>query len=373
MRCTAVDLAVGLFSVLLLPLAGPAQPHCDILMRPAFNYSVVSYTVHFQQVSETYGQPVDPSWTFGDGATSTLAEPEHTYTAPGWYQACLTLTTPDGLCSSTYCRQVVVSGQDCAWDVAFGQTGASTNTAVFFDASSGVENAGWYWEFGDGTHSTDAYPSHMWALPGRHYVTLVRSDGTCVGSAGRWVEVDGNATSCGVGVFASFTEVYGENNVVVFHPEYVIGITAEPIGNIWSLGDGTLDTSWAAMHTYPGPGTYQVCMLSPVVDPVALDSCFTYVCRTIEVGASLGLEEAGADLGPRAWPVPFGSHLHVALGEAFNGALSARLSDALGRPVVWTHGHGTITLDTGHLAPGTYILSIEANGVPLRHRQVMHE
>jgi glucose/arabinose dehydrogenase len=48
--------------------------------------------------SDPEGQPLTYSWTFGDGATSTEANPSHTYTTPGAYQARLTVS--DGVNSS---------------------------------------------------------------------------------------------------------------------------------------------------------------------------------------------------------------------------------------------------------------------------------
>lgn len=40
-------------------------------------------------------------WDFGDGTTSTLASPAHTYSALGNYMICLTIS--DGVCTDTYC------------------------------------------------------------------------------------------------------------------------------------------------------------------------------------------------------------------------------------------------------------------------------
>ena len=40
-------------------------------------------------------------WDFGDGTTSTLASPTHTYSALGNYMICLTIS--DGTCTDTYC------------------------------------------------------------------------------------------------------------------------------------------------------------------------------------------------------------------------------------------------------------------------------
>ncbi|OLF06103.1 hypothetical protein BLA60_32690 [Actinophytocola xinjiangensis] len=43
------------------------------------------------------GQPITYRWDFGDGATSTSANPSHTYTATGTFTAQLTVTDPGGL------------------------------------------------------------------------------------------------------------------------------------------------------------------------------------------------------------------------------------------------------------------------------------
>ncbi|MBK7668382.1 MAG: PKD domain-containing protein [Sphingobacteriaceae bacterium] len=40
-------------------------------------------------------------WDFGDGNTSTLVNPAHTYSTVGTYTVCLTVTS--GTCSDTFC------------------------------------------------------------------------------------------------------------------------------------------------------------------------------------------------------------------------------------------------------------------------------
>ena len=46
------------------------------------------------------GDDLDYSWDFGDGASSTSADPSHTYTSEGSYAATLTVTDPGGLSDS---------------------------------------------------------------------------------------------------------------------------------------------------------------------------------------------------------------------------------------------------------------------------------
>ena len=58
--------------------------------------------------SDPEGGALTYSWNFGDGATSTQANPSHTYTANGTYQPTLTVTDPEGLTGTA--SLVVTSG-----------------------------------------------------------------------------------------------------------------------------------------------------------------------------------------------------------------------------------------------------------------------
>ncbi len=93
----------------------PTAPIAD------FTWSNVSGgLVSFTDNSDNY--PDSWSWTFGDGGTSTLQNPNHTYTANGNYNVCLTATNAGG--SNQICKTVTVSGITAANNapVAFDDT-----------------------------------------------------------------------------------------------------------------------------------------------------------------------------------------------------------------------------------------------------------
>jgi PKD repeat protein len=50
------------------------------------------------------------SWTFGDGGTSNLQNPSHTYAQPGTYHVCLTITVNNNgtFCTDTHCQNVII-------------------------------------------------------------------------------------------------------------------------------------------------------------------------------------------------------------------------------------------------------------------------
>ena len=52
--------------------------------------------------------PTTPSWGFGDGVTSTLQHPTHTYVLPGTYTVTLTVAGPDGTDNEVKADYVIV-------------------------------------------------------------------------------------------------------------------------------------------------------------------------------------------------------------------------------------------------------------------------
>jgi PKD repeat protein len=125
-----------------------------------FNYSFTS----------TSTSTLTWSWDFGDGATSTLQNPTHTYTSNGTYNVCLIATSNCG--SDTTCESIVVScpTPGSAWTV---QT--NNLTATFADATPNMPTS-WAWDFGDGTTSTMQNPSHTYATSGAYTVCLITAN-----------------------------------------------------------------------------------------------------------------------------------------------------------------------------------------------------
>jgi PKD repeat protein len=121
--------------------------------------------------------PVNYSWSFGDGNTSTLQFPNHQYSAPGVYLVCLTVSTVG--CTSTYCDSIVIDttiNNPIGCNAYFIFTQLSPFNLVGVNLSSGV-NLNFSWDFGDGTPLVSgAYPSHQYASTGTYVVCLTVSD-----------------------------------------------------------------------------------------------------------------------------------------------------------------------------------------------------
>ncbi len=73
-----------------------------------FTYSATGLTVDFTDASTSSSTIVEWAWDFGDGNTSSMASPTHTYAADGGYNVCLTVTDENG-CTSVSCQTVQVA------------------------------------------------------------------------------------------------------------------------------------------------------------------------------------------------------------------------------------------------------------------------
>jgi glucose/arabinose dehydrogenase/chitodextrinase len=108
-------------------------------------------TVNFSSngSSDPEGKPLSYSWTFGDGATSTQANPSHTYTVAGPYQAGLTVS--DGV-NSTLSTPIAISAGNSPVVSILAPTDAGT-----FRAGDVITFSGTATDAEDGTLPASAY------------------------------------------------------------------------------------------------------------------------------------------------------------------------------------------------------------------------
>jgi len=130
-------------------------------------------TVGFTDLST--GNPINWSWDFGDGGTSTLSGPEHTYMAVGTYTVNLTVEDTDGhidTISKLDYITVTAPPEPLAANFTANVTSGDYPLAVqFTDLSEGNVTA-WLWTFGDGGTSTLPGPEHTYTAAGTYSVVL---------------------------------------------------------------------------------------------------------------------------------------------------------------------------------------------------------
>jgi PKD repeat protein len=117
------------------------------------------------------------SWDFGDGVSSTVRNPTHTYATAGAYQVRLTVTD-NGAATGDRTRAVTVPPPPNTAPVAGFSSNCSGLACGFTDGSTDAEGSvvSWAWDFGDGSSSTVRNPSHTYGAAGAYEVTLIATD-----------------------------------------------------------------------------------------------------------------------------------------------------------------------------------------------------
>ncbi|MEZ5013309.1 MAG: PKD domain-containing protein [Chitinophagales bacterium] len=149
--------------------------YCDdviVALPPdaAFTYSgdpIVNFT------DLTLNDPTSWSWDFGDGGSSTLQNPVHTFTADATYTVCLTATNALGF--EVYCLPIVIDSVALLAPTADFSFTISGLTMSFTDLSTNDPDT-WAWDFGDGGTSTEQNPSHAFPVQANYTVCLTASN-----------------------------------------------------------------------------------------------------------------------------------------------------------------------------------------------------
>ncbi|MDP8223367.1 MAG: C25 family cysteine peptidase [Candidatus Lernaella stagnicola] len=132
-------------------------------------------TVHF--TPQTSGAVDSYLWTFGDGATSTDQFAEHMYEEAGLFDVTLAVTGPYG--DDTVTKSGFVDATcgrptlDFDADVMSGPAPLTVQFSDLTELYTGCEPDSIEWNFGDGSTSADANPSHVYEVPGTYTVKLV--------------------------------------------------------------------------------------------------------------------------------------------------------------------------------------------------------
>ncbi|MGW8123055.1 Ig-like domain-containing protein, partial [Roseivirga echinicomitans] len=237
------------------------------------------------QIVSFTDQSVNPdtwSWNFGDGGTSRVKNPSHTYTTTGDFTVRLTVQDTIFGSTDTYTEIVSISvaTADFTGTSLFGCGPLTTN---FTDASSisGTNTiAGWAWDFGDGSTSTAQNPSHVYDKPGTYTVKLKITDsGGCTHEKTRtnYVQVIGPEVK-----FSTIgTTILGGPGAITFQNQ---STSTSPIINWgWNFGDGSTFNLQNPTHTYTTSGTFDVSLT--VSD---LDGCSRTLTKTNYVNTISG-------------------------------------------------------------------------------------
>jgi len=294
-------------------------------------------TVSFSDAST--GAVTSHAWTFGDGDSSSLQNPSHTYASSGSYTATLTVTGPGGSDSAST-TITVTAAPPVAGFTATPTSGEAPLTVGFTNASTG-EITSYSWSFGDGGSSSQASPSHTYSAAGTYTATLTASGPGGSDSASTTITVNepapvagfsGSPTSGTVPLTVSFTDASSG------------AIT----GRSWSFGDGNSSSATSPAHTYNSVGTYTVSLT--VSGPGGSDTETRVDYVTV---SAISPPTASFSGSPTSGTAP----LTVTFTDATTGSVSGWS---------WTFGDGGTSSAQNpshtYAAAGTYTVSLTASG-----------
>lgn len=197
-------------------------------------------------------------WDFGDGSLGLGKDVTHTYTGTATsYNIKLTVNAKDK------CGGIAVAARQINLNkiipgTAFTLSNQCGNyTVKFFDSSTidsgGVINS-YHWDFGDGSTSDIASPSHTYNSTGNYTVTLKTGDTRACGGYGSAVKTVAIETK----PTADFSNTIScLNKSIQFNRKSTIG-DGKINRWLWDFGDGASSTSENPIHTYTVARTYTV-------------------------------------------------------------------------------------------------------------------
>ncbi len=208
-------------------------------------------TVYF--TDESIGNVEERLWDFGDGVTSTLANPSHVYSATGEYTVSLTVRGSGLEDVESKTRYVQVSDDPLIAAFSANPTAGPAPLTVHFTDDSYGEVTGWLWHFGDGVTSTQQHPVHTYATHGSYTVRLTISgpEGSDTLTQTHFIEAYADA------------EANFEGGPLEGPAPLAVTFTDLSVGSYttcaWEFGDGSDGgTCTPGQHTYTAPGTYTV-------------------------------------------------------------------------------------------------------------------
>ncbi|THU42016.1 PKD domain-containing protein [Niastella caeni] len=223
------------------------------------------------------GKPFKASsftWDFGDGTRITPGNltAQHSYASPGTYIAKLILhdtaycNSPDSISQELRVSPLV----DARFETP--PQGCAPYTAVFNNTSLAGQQ--FFWNFGDGTTSTEVNPTHEYVNVNTYHVTLVVIDSNTCNII--------DSTSMDITVYPLPIADFSVSPVPpnVNQPAIFTNLSTGAIEYRWFFGDGdsvikkTADT---VHHQYNATGTFEACLVA-----YSENGCSDTACKPVQ-------------------------------------------------------------------------------------------
>ncbi|MGB0423286.1 MAG: PKD domain-containing protein, partial [Flavobacteriales bacterium] len=340
---------------------------------PYFEWTYDNCQVQFIDLS---GAPVGNNivawyWDFGDGSTSSLQNPLHSYTSQGSYVVCLTILVSNGneLCEFTFCRDIYVqcpTGDPCEIQAKIKGEIIGECTYQFYDASvagAGTSIIGWHWDFGDGTTSNLQNPIHTFSGSGWRTIclTVTATNGLVECSDTRCFTKYFECPCSCESIVPTFNITMGPNCEVYLEDTTVYPDCVDLEHIKWKFGDGHGDSGTQSIgHVYNGPGLYNICMLIITTD--GNQHCERLVCQDVYINCQGIADDQSKDLGDEfdanVYPNPSDGNFTISTtGENLNRIVVRDLS---GRTVedITNLSKANVQIDLNKEERGVYLIEL---------------
>ena len=238
----------------------------EVIQPPTslFSFDTVNDpTIAFTDLST--GNPSSWSWDFDDnGATSTMQNPNHTFSAPGTYNVCLTVTNSAFTASS--CQNVTINN---GAPVANFSVNVVNDPLINFTDLSLYAPTSWAWDFGDGSPvDNNQNPTHIYASSGVYNVCLTVTNAHGTDNHCILINVFNDP------LVADFT--FDDTNDPTV--DFTDASLNNPSSWLWDFDDnGATSTMANPSHTFSSNASYNVCLT--VTNPAGSDS----ICKTVTI------------------------------------------------------------------------------------------
>jgi gliding motility-associated-like protein len=206
--------------------------------------------------------PLTYEWHFGDGGTSSLAEPVYTYATPGTYQVKL-IAYASGLCKDSITIPVTVDPTpDADFQLTSNTTQCQDKNLFTFANNSSVSDGStlsYLWNFNDGNTSTLKEPQHIYTTYGTFAVQLITTTvNGCADTTSKNIIVNPKP-------IAAFNVAGGLEQCFRSNDFNFLNSTTIPSGTFsqtWAFHDGTTASSFNTSHNFAAVGTYRVSLIT---------------------------------------------------------------------------------------------------------------
>ncbi len=192
------------------------------------------------------------SWNFGDGGSSTLPNPSHTYATNGSYTVSLTTTNNQG-CTNTYTLNNAISVGNMNPNFSMADS-ICVNSPLNITNTSTPIPVGAAWTFGDGSTSTQINPVKIYTVAGTYPIKLLSDFGACKDSITKSIVVLEKPIS-------NFNSP-NPNSCKAPHQVNFVSSSVNAISYNWSFGDGGTSTQPNPSYTYTAAGNYDVTLVT---------------------------------------------------------------------------------------------------------------